>query len=293
MMDTILIVDDDTAMCILLEHMLKEDSYSVLTARDGIEAQALVRSSKEKISSILLDWQMPRMNGIEFLKWLKKENDYEHIPVIMETSMTMPENIREGIDAGAFYYLTKPIEQEVLRAIVRAAISDLQQKRFLQQKIRKSDNPFGQLVEATFRYRTTEEAEFLAVAIANASSIPQKALMISEIMTNAVEHGNLGITYEEKTKLVANNALGHEVEQRLNSPQFTKRCVTLRIQKNENGLIVEIEDEGAGFDFRKYLHMDESRVFDNHGRGIALANQYLKLEYFGRGNKVVVSIPNE
>ncbi len=292
-METILIVDDDSAMCILLEHMLKDDSYGVLTAQNGIEAQEMIRSTKEKISSVLLDWQMPKMNGIEFLKWIKKEPEYEHIPVILETSMTMPENIKEGIDAGAFYYLTKPIEAEVLRAIVRAAISDLQQKELLLQRIRKSDNPFGQLVEATFRFRTTAEAEFLAVAIANSSAVPQKALIISEILTNAVEHGNLGITYQEKTSLVANNALNQEVERRLALPKFAQLFVTLRIRRSENVISVEIEDQGSGFDFQKYLQMDESRVFDNHGRGIALTNQYLKLEYVGKGNKVIVSIPNK
>jgi CheY-like chemotaxis protein/anti-sigma regulatory factor (Ser/Thr protein kinase) len=292
-METILIVDDDSVMCTVLEHMLKDDSYEVLTAHNGIEAQEIVRSTEKKISSVLLDWQMPEMNGIEFLKWIKKEPDHDHIPVILETSMTMPENIREGIDAGAFYYLTKPIEAEVLRAIVRAAISDLQQKELLLQRIRKSDNPLGQLVEATFRYRTTSEAEFLAVAIANSSPVPQKALMISEILTNAIEHGNLGITYQEKTSLVANNALNQEVERRLSLPKFAQMFVTLRIRRSENGIIVEIEDQGDGFDFHNYLQMDESRVFDNHGRGIALTNQYLKLEYVGKGNKVIVSIPNE
>jgi DNA-binding response OmpR family regulator len=292
-MDTVLIIDDDTAMCLLLERMLEEDSYNVLSARDGVEAQSVLRSSKEKVSSILLDWQMPKMNGIEFLQWIKKEPDYEHIPVIMETSMTTPENIKEGIDAGAFYYLTKPIEEKVLRSIVRAAISDLQQKESLLQRIRKSDNPFGQLVEATFRYRTTEEAEFLAVAIANASPVPQKAMIISEILTNAVEHGNLGITYEEKTALVGSDTLSQEVARRLALPQFTNKYVSLRIQKGEDGITVDVEDQGAGFDYRKYLQMDESRVFDNHGRGIALTNQYLKLEYVGTGNKVIVSIPKE
>jgi CheY-like chemotaxis protein/anti-sigma regulatory factor (Ser/Thr protein kinase) len=292
-MDTVLIVDDDAAMCLLIERMLRDDSYTVLTARDGVEAQSMLRSSMEKISSILLDWQMPKMNGIEFLQWIKKDPDYEQIPVIMETSMTMPENIKEGIDAGAFYYLTKPIDEKVLRSIVRAAIVDYHQEASLLERIRRSDNPFAQLVEATFRYRTTEEAEFLAVAIANSSAVPERAMMISEILTNAVEHGNLGITYQEKTLLVTNNSLNKEVKRRLAMSEFADKYVNLRILRSENGIRVEIEDEGNGFEFQRYLQMDESRVFDNHGRGIALTNEYLKLEYLGRGNKVVVTIPGK
>lgn len=292
-MDTVLIVDDDAVMCHLIERMLEDDSYTVLTARDGVEAQSTLRSSKEKISSILLDWQMPKMNGIEFLQWIKKDPDYQQIPVIMETSMIMPENIKEGIDAGAFYYLTKPIDEKVLRSIVRAAIFDYHQEASLLERIRRSDNPFAQLVEATFRYRTTEEAEFLAVAIANSSAVPERAMIISEILTNAVEHGNLGITYQEKTLLVTNNGLNKEVIRRLALPEFANKYVNLRILRSKDGIRVEIEDEGSGFEFRRYLQMDESRVFDNHGRGIALTNEYLKLEYLGRGNRVVVLIPGK
>lgn len=292
-MDTILIVDDDAAMCHLIERMLEDDSYEVLIARDGVEAQSALKSAEGKVSGILLDWQMPRMNGIEFLQWIKKQEEYDQIPVIMETSMIMPENIKEGIDAGAFYYLTKPIEEQVLRSIVRAALNDYQQKMTLLARIRKSDKPFAQLVEGTFRYRTTEEAEFLAVAIANSSANPQRAMIISEILLNAVEHGNLGITYDEKTVLVSNNKLGEEVQRRLALPEYADKAVQVRFQRAGDGILVEIEDQGNGFDFKKYLHMDESRVFDNHGRGIALTREYLALEYVGKGNQVKVTIPGK
>ena len=292
-MDTILIVDDDSAMCLLIERMLEEDSYRVLTAGDGAEAQSVLQSSTEKISGILLDWQMPKMNGIEFLRWIKKETEFEQIPVIMETSMIMPENIKQGIDAGAFYYLTKPIEEQVLRSIVRAAISDYQQKLSLLEKIRRSDNPFAHLVDGTFHYRTTEDAEFLAVAIANSSANPERTMVISEILTNAVEHGNLGITYDEKTSLIAENNLGKEVHRRLSLPEYAEKYVTLSLRRSEKEILVDIQDQGKGFEFQKYLQMDESRVFDNHGRGIALTREYLKLEYIGNGSKVIVRIPGD
>ena len=291
-MDTILVVDDDPVMRVLLERMLKHDGFALLNAEDGVEAQDVVRATSDAIAGILLDWQMPNMNGLEFLKWIKKEPDFEHIPVIMATSMKDPENIRDGIDAGAFYYLTKPIEEKVLRSIVRAAISDLRQKQSLLERIRRSDNPLGQLIEGVFKFRTTDEAEFLAVAIANASPIPDKAMVISEIMINAVEHGNLGIAYEEKTDYINNNTLRQEVERRLALPENAEKFVEMKIKKYANGITVELEDKGAGFDFARYLRMDESRVFDNHGRGIALSGEYLDLNYVGKGNRVVVTIPN-
>ena len=56
-------------------------------------------------------------------------------------------------------------------------------------------------------------------------------------------------------------------------------------------IMVMVEDMGRGFDFEKYLHLDDSRVFHTHGRGIALIKAVYPLRYIGRGNKVVVEIP--
>jgi sigma-B regulation protein RsbU (phosphoserine phosphatase) len=292
-MDTILIVDDDAAIRLLIEFMLKKDSYRVLKAENGSEAQSIIQSAQNDVSAILLDWQMPVMNGMEFLHWIKNESVSSDIPVIMATSMTSPENIKEGIDAGAFYYLTKPFEGGVLRSIVRAAISDFTQKKALLERLRRSDNPFGNLTEGTFRFRTVREAEFLAVAIANSSPAPEKAMVISEILINAVEHGSLGITYEEKTTLVANNAFGQECERRLAMPENAHKYVEVKISRSGGKVVVQIEDQGNGFDFARYLRMDESRVFDSHGRGIAISSEFLGLEYKGNGSKVVVTIPKE
>ena len=118
-------------------------------------------------------------------------------------------------------------------------------------------------------------------------------MVISEILTNAVEHGNLGITYDEKTVLIAENGLAKEVERRLAMQEYATKRVTLALKRTDREITVEIEDEGKGFDFRKYLRMDESRVFDNHGRGIALTSEYLKLQYLGSGSKVIVTIPGD
>ncbi len=290
-MDTVLVVEDDVLMRSVIERMLKLSAYNVLGAGDGRQAQSILRSSAKKVSAILLDWRMPEMSGIEFLHWIKKEPEFEHIPVIMETSMILPEHIKQGIDAGAFYYLTKPIEEKVMRSIVQAAVADLRQKESLIEKIRRGDKAFAQLFEGTFRFRTPEEAEFLAVSIANSSPDPEKAIFISELLSNAIEHGNLGITYDEKTNLIESDVLNKEVHRRLMLPEYADKFVTLYLSRSKEGLRIVIKDEGKGFDFRKYLKLDETRVFHNHGRGIALTGEYLALEYHGNGSEVTVTIP--
>ena len=60
------------------------------------------------------------------------------------------------------------------------------------------------------------------------------------------------------------------------------------LYKDENKMSVLVEDEGAGFDFEKYLVIDDTRIFDNHGRGIAIAASYINIKYLDKGNKVSV-----
>ena len=288
--DTILIVDDEEQMRVVIQRILEDEGYSCLAAEDGIEAQEVIRSKVGALSAVLLDWTMPRMTGIDLLRWMKEEPRIEHIPVIMETAMDKPSFIKEGIEAGAFYYLTKPIERDVLLSVVKAAIDDFHFTQGLLRKLQECGNPFAVLEEATFRLRTLYEAETLAARIANAAPDPERTMVIAELINNAVEHGNLGIDYEEKTKLVSEGKWFAEVERRLALPENANKHVRVHLKKEQGNLFVEIEDQGPGFDFERFLTIDESRLFDNHGRGIAIAGSSLDVRFVRPGNKVIVSI---
>lgn len=290
-MDTILLVDDDPQMLMLTETFLSDEGYRVLKASDGAEAQELLSTTKEEIATIILDWSMPRMNGIELLQWMKTQSAFEQIPVVMLTAMASSDHIRQGIEAGAFYYLVKPADPKLIRSIVAAAVSDFRLKQDLTNKLKESENPYQWIDEATFRFRSLAEGEYIAVRIANAASSPQYVIGISEMITNAIEHGNLGITYREKSELVEKGEWLKEIERRLNLPENVNKYVHLTLKRRGNTMTVLIEDQGPGFDWTKYLEMDEVRVFDNHGRGIAITNKYLKLEYLGTGNKVLLTMP--
>ena len=291
--DTILIVDDDPTTLLLITAILGKEPYRLLSANDGAEAQSIIQRQGKSITAIVLDWEMPKMNGIELLRWLKDQPEYEHTPVIMQTARDSAENIREGINAGAYYYLTKPVDKGVLVSIVRAAVTDYRSREALLQNVRENENPFGLLIDGTFHFRTLSEGEFLAVRIANASRESEKVLVISELITNAIEHGNLGITYDEKTACVADGRWLDEVGRRLAMPEYANKYVRLHVEKQLSKLKITIEDQGKGFDYTKYLDFDEARVFDNHGRGIAMTAFALDVRYLGNGNTVVVTIPIE
>lgn len=291
MPETVLIVDDDPTLRKVLETILKKSGFTVLVAGDGLEAQDTVRKSGKEISAIVLDWTMPRLSGIDFLLWIKDQPVLEHIPVVMHTVLTDPERVQEGIEAGAYYYLPKPAPQEVVHSIVRAAVHDYAEKKRLLKKLEESENPFRFLMEGAFHFRSIAEGEFLGLRIANACPVPERAALMMEMIVNAVEHGNLGISYQEKGKFVAGGTWLEEIDRRLSLPEHFKKIVTLRMKRYEDRMTVLIEDQGPGFNYSRYLSLDESRLMDNHGRGIAMARAHLDLQYLGTGNRVLVTVP--
>lgn len=289
--DTVLIVDDEYAFRFALQRMLEDEGCHVVASGDGTEAQTILQTHADDISVVILDWLMPQMSGIELLRWMKSQQTIEHIPVIMLTALDDPERVKEGIDAGAFYYLVKPFQRPLLDSILRAAVSDYHNTCQLLDRLRKHERPLAFIDEATYRIRTVDEAAELAVVIASATPDPEHAMVISELILNAIEHGSLGITYEEKGKLLEQDQWEHEVARRLALPENEGKQVIIRVKKEQGALRVEIEDEGNGFDFNRYLRIEESRLFDNHGRGIAIAAATLNLRYIAPGNKVVVTLP--
>jgi DNA-binding response OmpR family regulator len=289
--DVVLVVDDEQALRVVLRKMLEDEGVGVLTAADGDEAQVILQANPESISAVVLDWLMPKLTGIELLRWMKTQQNIEHIPVIMLTALDDPERIREGIDAGAFYYLIKPFDKTLLQSILRAAVFDFHSTRHLLEKLRHYEKPITFLEEGTFRFRTLQEAEQVAVMIASATPDPEHAMVIAELLMNAIEHGNLGITYAEKGQLIDENVWQTEVERRLALPENANKDVLVRMKRLDGQLQIEIEDQGPGFDFERFLTIDKSRLFDNHGRGIAIAASALNLQFLGSGNRLLVTVP--
>jgi len=292
-MDTILIADDDPVVRLVAQAILEPQGYVLHTAIDGKNARAILEKEGSRIKAIVLDWQMPEMSGIELLRWVKEQPEFENTPVIMQTAMDSPENIREGIEAGAFYYLTKPVDEHLLPSVVRAALTDYSYKESLLKQLQESQNPLGILQEGTFHFRVLKEGERLALWIANACNSPAAAMGVNEIFVNAIEHGNLGITYDEKTHYMSEGTWIAEVERRLALPESAGKFVDVRITRNPDSFHVLVQDQGPGFDYAQYLQFDEQRVFHNHGRGIAMASSALGLQYRGNGNTVLVTIPIE
>lgn len=290
MANLVLTVDDDPMVHKLLDFTLKDEDFTTTNCLSAEDAQEFLANHPD-VLAIVLDWEMPGMNGLELLGWLKEQEKYKDIPVIMLTGRNKKEEIKMGIDAGAYYYVTKPFNKEFLLSVLRAAIAEYQNIKALEAQVKESRNPLSSLVQGQFQLRTIDEAQKLSVFIANATPEPEATLIICELFNNAIEHGNLGITYDEKSDLIDRNALHDEMESRLQQEPYKDRFATVSYEKTDDHILITVEDMGDGFDYAKYLTFDENRVFDNHGRGIAMANTMLDISYIGKGNIVKVNIP--
>lgn len=291
MTDTLLVVDDDVPFTMIIKNSLEKEGYNVLSAHHANEAKKILDERAPEIKVMLLDWSLPDVTGIDLLREIKLEKSFENIQVIMQTVISDSENIREGIEAGVFFYLVKPVKKELLHSTIKAAILDFERKKDLLKKLEESKRSFRFLTEGEFHFRTVQDGDFLAVRIAHECPNPQEAILISELFSNAVEHGNLGLTYDEKTRLITENRLKEEVELRLLQQEHANQFVHVTFRRLPNKILLTVEDQGRGFDFQRYLGFDDGRVFHNHGRGIALLNSIYNLRYSGKGNKVEVEIP--
>jgi len=294
----LLVVDDDEIILTITQDDLESCGYDVTTAEDGAIAWEMIDRDPARFDLILLDKVMPKLDGIALLKRIRADKRFNHLPVVMMTADSQPENIAEGLAAGAFYYLTKPSTPQVLALVIKNTLDEFRQKRELSDLLGQRNNNLNLLRNAEFVCRTLADSRDLALLLATVSGDPDRTVNgYSELLINAVEHGNLNITYAEKSQLLRDDRWEEEIEARLKNPLFAGRQVQVLIQKTADEMIVTISDQGEGFDWHRYMEFSPDRAFDLHGRGIAMAKatNFDQVEYLGKGNsvKVKVHLPSE
>lgn len=291
----ILVVDDEPLNLDIIEEFLtgKGQPYIVETANDGIEAMEKLEADPNKYDTVLLDRMMPRMSGMEVLEKMSVHPELKYIPVILQTAKVSKEDILEGLKAGAYYYLTKPFTSEILHSVVNTAVKDRGYNKALLASLNVTKSSVKLLENASFKFRSLDDVRSVSSLVACACDEPDKVAMgLSELMINAIEHGNLHIGYEEKSALRKVDKWESEIATRLDLPENKGIYASIDILNNSDEVKYTITDQGNGFDWDEFMEFDTTRVMDNHGRGIAMANQlyFSKLEYQGSGNIVTVLV---
>ena len=114
----ILLVDDDKATLLLQKMLLEKSGHTVVTAGDGEEGLSVTEKFKPQL--IITDWLMPKMDGLEFCKALRRNPAYRNIYIFIMTAQEGVDRLVEAFEAGANDYITKPVNHKVLLARLRA-----------------------------------------------------------------------------------------------------------------------------------------------------------------------------
>jgi DNA-binding response OmpR family regulator len=118
---TVLVVDDESDVRIVVETILVKHGYRVVQAKDGAEALQLL--SRRKFDLVVLDIMMPRVDGYQVMEHMKSKG--LEVPVVMLTAKGQPKDVWKGYVEGCHYYITKPFESESLIRGVNYLLSNL------------------------------------------------------------------------------------------------------------------------------------------------------------------------
>ncbi len=116
----ILFVDDSGSIRTLVRMILENAGYEVIAGEDGTDA--LPHLNGQHIDLVITDLHMPKMNGLELIKEIRKRQEYKYVPILFLTTETKPELKQEAKAAGATGWITKPFDKEKLLKIIKKVI---------------------------------------------------------------------------------------------------------------------------------------------------------------------------
>ena len=207
----LLIVDDDWFITSVMKHILVTAEYEVCTVPDG--PAALERLEQNP--------------GFEVLRRMKANPALQDIPVVFQTVLGNEGEIREGMQAGALYYLVKPVEARLVLQVVAAATEKYAVNRKLWSEMAGMHNAIGLLRSGVFAFQTLQQCHDLAALLAKVGANPKQLVVgLSELMINALEHGNLGISYDDKSALIETATWSSEVDRRQRLPENAGKWVS-------------------------------------------------------------------
>lgn len=118
-MPKVMVVDDSRAIRMILAKTLGELGYEVCQAANGKEALDVAERESSDLALFLVDWNMPEMNGLEFVKQIRANTRFSKTPLMMVTTETETSQMIAALEAGANEYVMKPFTKEIIQDKLR------------------------------------------------------------------------------------------------------------------------------------------------------------------------------
>ncbi len=116
----IMTVDDSASVRQMVSLTLKHEGYEVIEAQDGKDAVS--KLAQTGVNMVITDLNMPNMDGIDLIKWLRSQSSYKFIPIVMLTTESQESRKQEGRQAGATGWIVKPFKREQLLGVVKKVL---------------------------------------------------------------------------------------------------------------------------------------------------------------------------
>ncbi|MGI9494999.1 MAG: response regulator [Mariniblastus sp.] len=281
-MTNLLIVDDTDVDLMLMEGLLSAPGFTIVTAGDGF--QALEKISEWSIDLILTDLQMPRMDGLELVREVRKK--YPDIPVILTTGKGSEDIAEEALLAGASTYIPKSKLSGMLESTVKEVLDLLSTGS-------ASDGLFDQSFGSRFQFELKPDSSLIPKLVSLCQQMLHTftpldridrlriAIAVDQAVQNSYYRGNLEIPADHKIDLRDLSTI-ELIEERLADEKYSSRLVSVRFDINHRRFSIRIEDDGPGFDSSSAGSWDEPA-----SRGTVLMHSFMDtVKYNQKGNVV-------
>ncbi len=281
-MTNILIVDDSDVDLLLMERLLNEPGFTIVTAGNGV--QALEKIQDWSIDLILTDLQMPKMDGLQLVREVRKR--HPHLPIILTTGQGSEEIAAEALQAGASSYIPKTKLSGMLASTVKEVLDILNTERSYEELISHS-------LGARFQFDLSSDPKLLPQMVDFCQRMLHSMTMLDRIdrlriviaidqaLHNALYRGNLELGSHHRIES-RDFAVSDIVEERLNTENLAERKIGVIFEIKPARLLIRIQDDGPGFDTSSVGSWDDPSL-----RGIILMNAFMdSVVYNDKGNVV-------
>jgi len=284
----VLVVDDQEALRALLARLLEREGFDPVQAEDGAQAVELYKSDPPLV--VVSDIMMPRMDGLTLLNEIRRID--RNATVILMTGQGNEDVLLKALRGGASNFFKKPFN-------VRELIDEIRKVVEFRLEAARSSLFSPLLVEETKRF-VMPRADSPFFPIINQITLQLPCLMpqedilnlkigIEEVITNAIEHGNLGISFEEKSKAIQEGRLAELIADKGRESNAAGRAVRITSCLSPEMFEITIRDDGSGFDWRTLPAVEPENLLAFNGRGIFLTKIYFdEVIYNDSGNEVTL-----
>ena len=286
---SVMVVDDDYHVRTVVSAHLRRSGFVVVEA-DGAE-EAIESYDSVKPAVVLTDVVMPNTTGLELLKTLKSKD--RNAVVILMSGHGTEAVLLDALSGGATGFFAKPFDHQELASFIRTVIRQSREpsvQHLLTKHIISERKQFEMGIEQSSIAPIVDQITLNLAHLVPESDLVNLRVGIHEMIDNAIEHGNLAISFEEKSTSIVEGTFSDLLLRRMNDDANKGKKIRIRSNLEPGTFQVEIEDEGDGFDWRSLPDPVAEALLSFNGRGVLLTKIYFdEVAYNEKGNVVTLT----